>query len=83
MLEMRPNCECCDRNLPPAEGGAFICTFECTFCEPCALGPLAARCPNCTGTLVPRPSRPAHLLGRAPGSTKRVLKPGGCVPEAA
>ena len=76
MLEMRPNCENCDRDLTADRGGAFICTFECTFCEDCAKNALGARCPNCTGNLVMRPSRPSHMLARAPASTKRVLKAG-------
>jgi hypothetical protein len=49
MLELRPNCECCDRDLPPGSEQAFICTFECTFCSDCAQGALAGRCPNCGG----------------------------------
>lgn len=82
MLDMRPNCECCDRDLPPDRGGAVICTFECTFCAACASGVLNGRCPNCTGDLVPRPIRPTHLLPRAPGSTRRVLKAEGRAPAA-
>jgi hypothetical protein len=82
MLELRPNCECCDRDLPPDSPDAFICTFECTFCADCAAGVLKRRCPNCTGNLVARPIRPAHLLARAPASTKRVLKLEGCNPAA-
>jgi hypothetical protein len=78
MLELRPNCECCDRDLPPTSGDAFICTFECTFCAECAATVLDMRCPNCTGNLVTRPMRPAHLLARAPGSSTRVLKAEGC-----
>ena len=31
MLELRPNCECCDKDLPPDSREAFICSFECTF----------------------------------------------------
>lgn len=30
MLEMRPGCECCDKDLPPDSVDARICTFECT-----------------------------------------------------
>ncbi|HEX4261341.1 MAG TPA: DUF1272 domain-containing protein [Acetobacteraceae bacterium] len=82
MLELRPNCECCDRDLPPDSPDAFICTFECTFCADCAAGVLKRRCPNCTGNLVARPIRPAHLLARAPASTKRIVKPEGCNPAA-
>jgi hypothetical protein len=76
MLEMRPNCEYCDRDLPPDLGGAVICTFECTFCEQCATNVLDGRCPNCSGNLVARPSRPVHMLAKAPASTKRVLRAG-------
>jgi hypothetical protein len=78
MLELRPNCECCDRDLPPSSKEALICTFECTFCTTCASEILGGICPNCGGNLVTRPIRPAHLLQKAPASTKRVLKEGGC-----
>jgi hypothetical protein len=83
MLELRPTCECCDRDLPPASTDAFICSFECTFCRDCATAVLGLVCPNCGGNLVARPVRPAHLLGRAPASVARVRKPGGCAPVAA
>ena len=82
MLELRPNCECCDLDLPPASVNARICTFECTFCAACAETVLGRICPNCGGNLVDRPVRPARLLARAPASTKRVLKADGC-PRAA
>lgn len=78
MLELRPNCECCDRDLPPDAPNAMICTFECTFCADCATGTLKGVCPNCGGELVRRPIRPAAKLARFPASTKRVLKPEGC-----
>lgn len=78
MLELRPNCECCDRDLPPAADDAMICTFECTFCADCARGPLGGTCPNCGGELVRRPRRPAAALARHPASTTRVFKPEGC-----
>jgi uncharacterized protein len=78
MLELRPNCECCDRDLPPASEDARICTFECTFCEACATNVLKGRCPNCGGDLVRRPIRPAAALAKFPASTKRVLKAEGC-----
>lgn len=79
MLELRPNCECCDRDLPVDSADARICTFECTFCAACADGPLKGVCPNCGGSFTPRPVRPAHLLAKYPASTKRVFKPEGCV----
>jgi hypothetical protein len=72
MLELRPNCECCDRDLPPAATNAMICSFECTFCADCVDGVLAGRCPNCGGDLVPRPIRPAEKLARNPPSTTRI-----------
>ena len=78
MLELRPNCECCDRDLPPESADAVICTFECTFCRECATTALRGVCPNCGGELVPRPRRPATLLARYPASTQRVLKADGC-----
>lgn len=80
MLELRPNCECCDRDLPP-DAAAFICTFECTFCADCAQGTLAGTCPNCGGNLCPRPIRPERLLAKHPASRERVLKAGGCAPR--
>lgn len=82
MLELRPNCECCDRDLPPDSAAARICTFECTFCADCATGVLRDICPNCGGDLVARPIRPAALLARYPASTARVLRAGGCVAAA-
>ncbi len=75
MLELRPNCECCDRDLPPERDLARICTFECTFCADCAEGVLGGRCPNCGGDLVRRPVRPAALLVKYPAATERVTKP--------
>ncbi|HDZ08284.1 DUF1272 domain-containing protein [Pseudohongiella sp.] len=78
MLELRPNCECCDKDLPPDSLEAVICTFECTFCKSCASGVLANQCPNCGGSFSPRPIRPVSLLGKYPASTHRVVKAGGC-----
>ena len=82
MLQLRPNCECCDRDLPPDSPVAMICTFECTFCHQCALEKLKGRCPNCGGELVVRPRRPAEKLAKYPGSTERVSKPSGCAPAS-
>jgi uncharacterized protein len=78
MLSLRPNCECCDRDLPPDSVEATICTFECTFCRECATNVLKGKCPNCGGELVQRPRRPQALLAKYPASTERVLKPEGC-----
>jgi hypothetical protein len=73
MLQLRPNCECCDLDLP-AEAEARICSFECTFCPDCAEARLGGTCPNCGGDFARRPIRPAQLLERYPASTERVLK---------
>lgn len=78
MLILKPNCECCDRDLPPDAGDARICSFECTFCAACAGERLNGTCPNCGGNLVTRPIRPADKLARFPASTDRVFKPEGC-----
>ena len=78
MLDLRPNCECCDRDLPPTSDQAMICTFECTFCRSCADEKLGFVCPNCGGNLVERPIRPAGALERYPASTERISKPEGC-----
>jgi hypothetical protein len=72
MLELRPNCECCDRDLPNGSPEARICTFECTFCVQCAETCFGGRCPNCGGDLVLRPTRPADKLSGAPASTVRL-----------
>src|SRR6266581_4959733 len=82
MLKLRPNCECCNRDLPADSAEAFICSFECTFCRSCAREVLGGVCPNCAGELVPRPRRPVDKLVKYPASTERVYKPGGC-PKAA
>jgi hypothetical protein len=78
MLELRPNCECCDRDLPPESREAVICSFECTFCVGCAESVLKGRCPNCGGELVRRPIRPAEKLAKFPPSSARKLKAAGC-----
>ena len=78
MLELRPNCERCDVDLPPDAPNARICSYECTFCADCAEGALANVCPNCGGGFVPRPIRPAKewrtgvCVTKHPPSDKRV-----------
>ncbi|MBE0129487.1 DUF1272 domain-containing protein [Citrobacter amalonaticus] len=74
MLELRPNCECCDRDLPPESNGAYICSFECTFCIDCVNQQLNGHCPNCGGELVRRPIRPKAALVRHPASNQRHYK---------
>ena len=74
MLELRPNCECCDIDLPPDSLNARICSFECTFCATCTDTTLAGICPNCSGELLRRPVRPAARLVKFPASTQRKVK---------
>ena len=83
MLELRPSCECCDKDLPPDAPDAMICSFECTFCAACANGALSGKCPNCGGNFAPRPIRPDGKLANNPPSTIRVFNPSGCAPKAA
>ncbi|MEO6608181.1 MAG: DUF1272 domain-containing protein [Aestuariivirga sp.] len=79
-LELRPNCELCDRDLPPHSAEARICSYECTYCANCAENILHNVCPTCGGNFVPRPFRPQQSwhpeenlgLGNHPASTKRV-----------
>lgn len=75
MLILKPNCECCDTDLPP-DAEARICSFECTFCPECAANVLGNACPNCGGNFSARPIRPAALLVKYPPSTERVLNKG-------
>jgi uncharacterized protein len=58
-LELRPNCEFCDVDLPPNSVDAWICSYECTFCSDCVEHKLHNVCPNCGGGFAPRPIRPA------------------------
>lgn len=78
MLELRPNCELCDRDLPPDSNEACICSYECTFCRDCVTQVLENVCPNCGGGFSPRPIRPRNArrdgvsLEHHPASTRRV-----------
>jgi uncharacterized protein len=72
MLQLRPNCECCDRHLAPDSTEARICSFECTFCVTCAESTLNGYCPNCGGELVVRPRRPADKDYPTPNSPARL-----------
>jgi hypothetical protein len=73
MLEMRPDCERCGTDLPAEATGAFICSFECTFCADCA-DDLDDLCPNCGGELMDRPTRTIKLQEKSPPSTERKYK---------
>ena len=74
MLQLRPNCECCHRDLPPESPDARICSFECTFCADCAANVFDGVCPNCGGNFVARPIRPPSELALHPASTERFVK---------
>ncbi len=62
MLELRPICEHCNKELPSSSRDAMICTYECTFCKQCVDGVLENVCPNCGGGFCNRPVRPANNL---------------------
>ena len=66
MLQLKPACETCGKELPPESGDARICSFECTFCVDCAEGKHQGTCPNCGGSFEKRPIRPAALLEKFP-----------------
>ncbi|MDP8996545.1 MAG: DUF1272 domain-containing protein [Pseudomonadota bacterium] len=82
-LELRPNCELCDKDLSPQSSEARICSYECTYCADCAENVLHNVCPTCGGNFVPRPIRPMKSwrpeenlgLGNHPASVMRVLAP--------
>ena len=77
-LQLRPNCEYCDKDLPPHSTDARICSYECTFCADCAENKLSNVCPNCAGGFAPRPIRPSRewrpgiSAAKQPPSDKRV-----------
>ena len=74
-LELRPNCEHCDVDLPPNSNAARICSYECTFCATCVDTVIFDVCPNCGGGFTPRPIRPVNewrpglSLAKRPAST--------------
>ncbi|QFT57291.1 hypothetical protein FIU94_00520 [Sulfitobacter sp. THAF37] len=83
MLEIRPNCEMCDRDLPPESTEARICSYECTFCADCVETVLHNVCPNCAGGFAARPIRPRQarrpgvsLAHQPAGTQRRSLKYG-------
>jgi hypothetical protein len=77
-LQLRPNCEYCDKDLPPDSTQARICSYECTFCADCVETKLHNVCPNCGGGFAPRPIRPLRewrpgcCVGKQLPSQKRV-----------
>jgi len=58
-LQMKTRCERCEAVLR-ADGHAYICSYECTFCAACA-SDSQGTCPNCTGELTRRPRRTAPV----------------------
>ena len=65
MLQMKTSCEECNCALA-SDGVAFICSYECTFCQKCS-EKMSYVCPNCEGTLVSRPTRlmnPAQVIAQ-------------------
>lgn len=81
MLEIRPSCECCDRDLDPTSTDVMICTYECTWCRYCAEGVLGGVCPNCDGELVRRPVPSTRRLEADPPTTQRTFNP-ACLARA-
>ncbi|MEP5616305.1 MAG: DUF1272 domain-containing protein [Flavobacteriaceae bacterium] len=75
MLEIRPNCEHCNKDLPNTSTDAMICSFECTYCKVCALTVFENVCPSCSGNFVERPIRPQKEIENHPASTLAVFKP--------
>lgn len=75
MLEIRPNCEHCNKDLPNTSTEAMICSFECTYCKTCALEIFENVCPSCSGNFIERPIRPLKMIEKYPASTKRIFKP--------
>lgn len=78
MLELRPNCECCSKDLPASTSEAYICSFECTFCKTCTESNLNFTCPNCDGQLVVRPARPEKYLPVKPLALQEGLLEADC-----
>jgi hypothetical protein len=77
-LDLRPNCEYCDKDLPSDSLEARIRSYECTFCADCVERHLHNVCPNCGGGFAPRPIRPATewraglSVAKRPPSAKRI-----------
>jgi hypothetical protein len=77
-LQLRPNCEYCDKDLAPNALDARICSYECTFCADCVERKLFNVCPNCGGGFAPRPIRPSRewqpgvSVAKQPPSDKRI-----------
>ena len=75
MLEIRPNCEHCNKDLPYNSTEAMICSFECTYCKTCAIEIFKSVCPSCSGNFSERPIRTSKMIEKYPASNKRVFAP--------
>jgi hypothetical protein len=80
MLQLRPVCENCGKNLPNEASDAMICTFECTYCAECAINLFNNVCPNCGGGFEKRPTRPTECvthqcIANFPAETNLKLRP--------
>lgn len=75
MLEIRPVCEHCGKNLPANSTEAMICSYECTFCKDCVITILHNVCPNCGGGLEMRPLRPQEMLLKNPPVKLKIHNP--------
>ncbi|MCH3882588.1 MULTISPECIES: DUF1272 domain-containing protein [Tenacibaculum] len=75
MLEIRPNCEHCNKDLPNTSTEAMICSFECTYCKTCATDLFDNVCPSCSGNFIERPIRPSKMIEKYPASETRIFKP--------
>ncbi|MGW9685072.1 DUF1272 domain-containing protein [Flagellimonas sp. 2504JD1-5] len=75
MLTLRPNCEHCGKSLPSTSEEAMICSFECTYCDKCAMEVFENVCPSCGGNFEKRPIRPTAMLRKYPASTEEILAP--------
>ncbi len=71
MLKMKTACEKC-ASPTGAREIAYICSFECTFCEPCTIE-IGGVCPNCSGELLLRPKRLRKPLDVATSQLKSKL----------
>lgn len=75
MLEIRTACEHCGKALPNSSREAMICSFECTYCENCAIELFQNVCPGCGGNFERRPVRPQKLLKKYPVSEHILVDP--------
>jgi len=75
MLQIRPVCEHCGKDLPADSTDAMICSFECTFCRDCVEDVLHNVCPNCGGGLEKRPVRPQDMVLKHPPVSLQIHNP--------